>query len=63
MQTALITGGSKGFGLALATSLVKDGWGVVIDGRDRAVLEVAVSTLLAASFGNIGQHKQVQTAE
>jgi NAD(P)-dependent dehydrogenase (short-subunit alcohol dehydrogenase family) len=52
MQTALITGGSKGFGLAVATSLVKDGWGVVIDGRDRAVLDVAVSTLLAES--NVG---------
>ncbi|HVE17870.1 MAG TPA: SDR family oxidoreductase [Ilumatobacteraceae bacterium] len=53
MQTALITGGSKGFGLALATSLVKDGWGVVIDGRDRAVLDVAVSTLLAESNGGV----------
>jgi NAD(P)-dependent dehydrogenase (short-subunit alcohol dehydrogenase family) len=51
MQTALITGGSKGFGLALATSLVKDGWGVVIDGRDRAVLDVAISTLLTESNG------------
>ena len=32
MQTALITGGSKGFGLALAESLVADGWSVVIQG-------------------------------
>ena len=53
MQTALITGGSKGFGLAVATSLVRDGWGVVIDGRDRAVLDVAVSTLLADSNGGV----------
>ena len=53
MQTALITGGSKGFGLALATSLVRDGWGVVIDGRDRAVLDVAVNTLLAESNGGV----------
>jgi NAD(P)-dependent dehydrogenase (short-subunit alcohol dehydrogenase family) len=53
MQTALITGGSKGFGLALATSLVKDGWGVVIDGRDQAMLDVAVSTLLANSNGGV----------
>lgn len=51
MQIALITGGSKGFGLALATSLVKDGWSVVIDGRDRAVLEAALGTLQAQSHG------------
>jgi NAD(P)-dependent dehydrogenase (short-subunit alcohol dehydrogenase family) len=51
MQTALITGGSKGFGLALATSLVKDGWSVVIDGRDRAVLDRAVRNLQAESHG------------
>ena len=53
MQTALITGGSKGFGLALATSLVKDGWSVVIDGRDRAVLDAALRTLQAESHGQV----------
>ena len=53
MHTALITGGSKGFGFALARSLVRDGWGVVIDGRDRAVLDVAVGTLLAESSGGL----------
>ena len=51
MQTALITGGSKGFGLALATSLVRDGWSVVIDGRDRAVLDAAVGRLQSESDG------------
>jgi NAD(P)-dependent dehydrogenase (short-subunit alcohol dehydrogenase family) len=30
--SALITGASKGFGLALATRLVEDGWSLVIDG-------------------------------
>jgi NAD(P)-dependent dehydrogenase (short-subunit alcohol dehydrogenase family) len=49
MQVALITGGSKGLGLALATSLVRDGWNVVIDGRDPTVLDDAVSTLRTAS--------------
>ena len=39
MQTALITGGSKGFGLALATGLVEDGWNVVIDGRQPLALD------------------------
>jgi NAD(P)-dependent dehydrogenase (short-subunit alcohol dehydrogenase family) len=51
MQAALITGGSRGFGLALATSLVEDGWSVVIDGRDSSVLEDAAAALRAASGG------------
>ena len=49
MKAALITGGSKGFGLALATNLVEDGWSVVIDGRDPSALHAAVETLRAAS--------------
>jgi NAD(P)-dependent dehydrogenase (short-subunit alcohol dehydrogenase family) len=53
MQTALITGGSKGFGLALATNLVKDGWSVVIDGRDRAVLDAAIGTLHPGFDGQV----------
>jgi NAD(P)-dependent dehydrogenase (short-subunit alcohol dehydrogenase family) len=32
-STAIITGGSRGLGLALARSLVGDGWRVVIDAR------------------------------
>jgi NAD(P)-dependent dehydrogenase (short-subunit alcohol dehydrogenase family) len=49
MQVALITGGSKGLGLALATSLVEDGWSVVIDGRDSSTLEQAVARLSSAA--------------
>ena len=33
-STAIITGGSRGLGLALARSLVTDGWHVVIDARN-----------------------------
>lgn len=51
MQAALITGGSKGLGLALATSLVEAGWIVVIDGRDAAAIDEAVQALRAASNG------------
>ncbi len=51
MQAALITGGSRGLGLALASSLVEDGWSVVIDGRDPAVLGEAARTLRAKSSG------------
>lgn len=41
MPSALITGGSRGFGLALATDLVDAGWSVVFDGRDQSVLAAA----------------------
>jgi NAD(P)-dependent dehydrogenase (short-subunit alcohol dehydrogenase family) len=42
MTTAIITGGSKGFGRALAAALAEDGWTVIIDGRDiDAVLATA----------------------
>ena len=51
MQAALITGGSKGFGLALATGLVEAGWSVVIDGRDPSILDEAVRSLQAVSHG------------
>jgi NAD(P)-dependent dehydrogenase (short-subunit alcohol dehydrogenase family) len=38
MPVAVITGGSRGFGRALAIDLATDGWTVVIDGRDQASL-------------------------
>jgi NAD(P)-dependent dehydrogenase (short-subunit alcohol dehydrogenase family) len=41
MPTGIITGASRGLGLALARSLAADGWRVVIDGRDAAVLRRA----------------------
>jgi NAD(P)-dependent dehydrogenase (short-subunit alcohol dehydrogenase family) len=44
-QLAIITGGSKGLGRALAAVLVQDGWDVVLDARDAAALADAVRTL------------------
>jgi NAD(P)-dependent dehydrogenase (short-subunit alcohol dehydrogenase family) len=40
-KTALITGGSRGLGLALARHLAADGWNLVVDGRDADALERA----------------------
>ncbi len=41
MSTAIVTGGSRGFGLALTGVLVEEGWDVVVDGRDRPSLDAA----------------------
>jgi NAD(P)-dependent dehydrogenase (short-subunit alcohol dehydrogenase family) len=41
MRTAIITGGSRGLGLALTTDLASDGWNVVIDGRDADAVRLA----------------------
>ena len=45
---ALITGGSRGLGRALARSLADRGWRLVLDGRDRARLAAVVEELPAA---------------
>lgn len=45
MATALITGGSRGFGYALAEELVDRGWSVAINGRDDERLARAAATL------------------
>ncbi len=45
MSTAIITGGSRGLGSALAADLASDGWTVVIDGRDAGVVHDAAHRL------------------
>jgi NAD(P)-dependent dehydrogenase (short-subunit alcohol dehydrogenase family) len=49
MPTALITGGSRGFGRALAEDLVRDGWSLVLDGRDPEALRRAAGELEGAA--------------
>ena len=58
MRTALITGASRGLGLALARTLARRGWNLIIDGRDaerlRAVRdELAPLTHVAAIAGDV----------
>lgn len=58
MRTALITGASRGLGLALARALAQRGWNLIIDARDpvrlRAVRdELAARTHVAAIAGDV----------
>jgi NAD(P)-dependent dehydrogenase (short-subunit alcohol dehydrogenase family) len=45
MSVAIVTGASRGLGLALAEGLARDGWSLVIDGRDAPALAAAGARL------------------
>jgi NAD(P)-dependent dehydrogenase (short-subunit alcohol dehydrogenase family) len=47
MTTALITGGSRGLGAALAFGLARDGWRLVLDARTESDLQETASALSA----------------
>jgi NAD(P)-dependent dehydrogenase (short-subunit alcohol dehydrogenase family) len=47
MSTAIITGASRGLGLALARALARRGWTLVIDARGEPELELAAAELAA----------------
>jgi NAD(P)-dependent dehydrogenase (short-subunit alcohol dehydrogenase family) len=49
MHTAIITGASRGLGLALARALARDGWRLVIDARGSGALQRAATELSALS--------------
>ena len=46
-RTAIVTGASRGLGLALAGELAARGWNLVVDARDAAALEAAHATFAA----------------
>ncbi|MGE5073968.1 MAG: SDR family NAD(P)-dependent oxidoreductase [Anaerolineae bacterium] len=54
MKNALITGASRGLGLALARKLAEEGWGLVIDARSKQDLEAVHAELSGRNAGPSG---------
>ncbi len=68
-QVAIITGASRGLGLALARELARRGWRLVIDARreddlERAARELAALTLVEALAGDVADawHREALVA-
>ena len=53
MPVAVVTGASRGLGLALTRALAERGWDVVVDARNRADLDAAAAHVSVAPPGRI----------
>jgi NAD(P)-dependent dehydrogenase (short-subunit alcohol dehydrogenase family) len=69
MSTAIVTGASRGLGLALARALAERGWGLVIDAREAGPLNevatgLALTTNVAALAGDVADpaHREALVA-
>src|ERR1035438_10315648 len=52
-KLALVTGSTAGIGLAIATTLVREGARVIINGRSRASVETVVRSLQSATGADL----------
>lgn len=62
MSVAIVTGASRGLGLALARALANEGWALVIDGRNRPALatveeELGALTKVRALPGDVAHER------
>ena len=65
MPTAIVTGASRGLGLALARALAERGWRLVIDAREAGPLEAAAAELGATAVaGDVAdpEHREALVA-
>ncbi len=53
MSVAIVTGASRGLGEALATGLARDGWSLVVDGRDQTTLDAAADRIRAQAADGV----------
>jgi NAD(P)-dependent dehydrogenase (short-subunit alcohol dehydrogenase family) len=60
---ALVTGGSRGIGFAIAKALVDGGASVVITGRDRSDLDRAQAELGGSAFGVVADARDAAAVE